>query len=223
MILLIIFLISPFAQAQSDCKQAFKTSPLATERLMEAISEKDNAKFEKALSEGADVQALDSVKETVIHVAARTNNIFALQVLKKLTEGINHQNILEQTPAHLAIKHFDNKFIQELARLNANFNIKDENGNTVFLEAVIFNNTGVLEILKNAGAHISDQNNQGDSAVHLAVRYNYLDSLKELIRLGAPIHLINQEGESPLQLASKKNANLEMITILKEHSEKEKI
>lgn len=76
----------------------------------------------------------DKTKQTLLHAAADSNNLQAIQTLISINIAQNQINSVDEynmTPMHLASIIFDKSCFELLLTLHPDFSIKDNDGNTV--------------------------------------------------------------------------------------------
>ena len=66
--------------------------------------------------------------------------------------------------------------MNELLRAGADVNIKDKEGNTALIKAVIFCKDAILDLLLDNKAEINSENNEGETALYLAVSRGHKES-----------------------------------------------
>ena len=69
--------------------------------------------------------------------------------------------------------------MNELLRAGADVNIKDKEGNTALIKAVIFCKEAIIDLLLENQAEINSQNNEGETALYLAVSRGHKESERQ--------------------------------------------
>lgn len=149
---------------------------------------------ELLIQNGADVNTKISrgVRNSLLHNAVEDRKPGLIQLLLKHNANINAQNLLGQTPLHIA------------ATLSARFvRIPYEQ----IMHYLIYTQKTNLAI----------KDNQGNTCLHLAT-CNY--GIHQLIQAGANINAVNNSGETPLHYyARNETVNIETIALFFKHNE----
>lgn len=108
--------------------------------------------------------------------------------------------------------------IRELLNAGANPNLRDKEGNTALMVAVLTNNLGIVrELLNQLSQRVESDPNlrgkDGDTPLIKAVLMSNLDIVQELLKYNANPNLRNKEGNTALILAIKEN-KLEIASLL---------
>lgn len=84
-----------------------------------------------------------------------------------------------------------------------NFDVTDENGNTLLIWAVVNKAPNLVEILLDKGANPNIQNAQKMTALHYAVTMGRVQIAKLLVENGADKEIKNIDEQTPIQCAHK--------------------
>lgn len=130
--------------------------------------------------------------EKNIHVAATKGNIKSLQydiyllpLLRDLQDDVGN------TPVHLASKNGEEKAINALKEMNADFNIFNNNGN---LPIHIVKNNASLDALISAGCYLGSINKNGQTIIETQSNPFNKDVIEGLFNRGVNILYPNQRG-----------------------------
>lgn len=80
-------------------------------------------------------------------------------------------------------------------------NIRNENGQSLLISAIIFNNYEIFDLLLDNFINVNIKDNFGLTAAHYAVINNHLGFLKTLIRSKADLDIVDNDGENVLYKA----------------------
>ncbi|PAA47570.1 hypothetical protein BOX15_Mlig004077g1 [Macrostomum lignano] len=116
---------------------------------------------------------------------------------------------------HLGIETSRSELITELLNRGASVNVKDEQGNTPLLSAVIFGRIDVArQILEKHPEAKNDVNNKGDTVLHVAAKENKLSTLSWLLTsFDFEKNVRNKQGQTALHIAASKG-NVKMYELL---------
>lgn len=102
---------------------------------------------------------------------------------------------------------------KRLIKNGANFDVKNDNGETPAYLAAGNSNLNLLKYLVDYGANINTNNKQGLSMLNNAIESRYTDIAKYLINNGINLENADAQGSTPLMSAISKN-NLEVVKLL---------
>jgi ankyrin repeat protein len=128
----------------------------------------------------------------------------------------NPQRTARQEMEHKGLSFSGDAFIDRVRRgdleavnlfLAAGMNpdVRDRNGATVLMNALIVNDIGIVETLLNKGADVNAQRENGSTALHFAAVLGNNQSARLLLKKGADVNARNREGETTLMHAKEKN------------------
>ena len=94
----------------------------------------------------------------------------------------------------------DNLMALALVRAGARLEVRDRQGRTPLLLAIVSNRTDIVPSLLEAGADIAAQDNAGRTPLHYAVARNNVDLINFLLEAGADPTAKDNEGQTPTDL-----------------------
>jgi uncharacterized protein len=101
-------------------------------------------------------------------------------------------------PMNLAVLAQNLEEVKSLLGKNENIEIKDKNGRTSLLNAVINDNLRIVKMILDHGANINVQDSLGYSALHYASQNQSIEMTKLLIEKGSMIDGLDAYGNTPL-------------------------
>ena len=149
--------------------------------------------------------------KTALHraILKGVNSQIFVELLK---HGSNMEinDINNESPLHLAFKHHNYEFVQELLKYGANPNHQTTNdgyGSTLLHEACEHGNLLLTKILLEHGADVNAADNHKQTPIHLAIIEGIfgeqeIEVIKELLRNGANVNLKDSDGFTPLHEAA---------------------
>ncbi|CAI5438286.1 unnamed protein product [Caenorhabditis angaria] len=151
------------------------------------------------------IKKSDSEGDTVLHIASKSSQSFALKLLLSVIpptqrqEIINLQNKHGLTALHCAIRAGDPDAVHYLLNHGALINIKDSHGNTcLHYLGDAYNESIFKEILeppRGQTCDLNQLNNEGFSPLHIAVRRLKLSLIDMLLEAGVLIDLLDREKQ----------------------------
>jgi len=90
----------------------------------------------------------------------------------------------------------------------ADIEIRDKDGNTAFMEAVIAGNPASVEQLAKLGADTNTRNFSGDTPLHISAAIERVDLSAQLLAWGGSIHARNAQDRTPFQIALNSSSRL---------------
>jgi len=104
--------------------------------------------------------------------------------------------------------------VTELIAQGVDINVKDPEGNSALMLALIIKQDDIFKYLLSKGAKINLQNNDGDTVIHLAIKNRDLYYIENLIKTGPEMNIRNNDGNTPLICAIKrKNYSIARLLI----------
>jgi cytohesin len=147
------------------------------------------------LDRGADVDAVDDNRSTLLQRVSGHGNVEVAQLLLERGANINVRNREGQTPLHRALVEITDEF------------------EDIFFEAI--------QLLLEHGADVDTLDNDHLTPLHLASQYGSVTATRLLLEHGANVHLQNNDGHTPYQVASA-NGHEEIARLLSEHFQSER-
>jgi ankyrin repeat protein len=90
----------------------------------------------------------------------------------------------------------------------AEIEIRDAEGNTAFMEAILAGNSPSMEQLAKRGADVKTRNFKGDTALHITASMDRTDLSTQLLAWGVSIHARNANDRTPFQNALNSSSRL---------------
>ena len=157
--------------------------------------------------------------------AAESNNLEKLKLAINSEENVDTQNHIGTT-ALICLSKSDStiniEMIDLLLNNNANPNLKDMNGNSALIYAILRGNFEIVKkLLENKNTNINITNINGYSALHLAVlnKSKHTSKFEVIINLliekGININMINNNGQTALHVAAHENNPYAIKILLK--------
>ena len=145
-------------------------------------------------------------KNTMLHIAAKTNFDNIIQFLIKLNANTNAENKKGETPIFNAVKHNKINTIESITQINnLSINHKNKNGQTPIFKAIEQGNSSILLYLFNKGAALIAVDNFGNNLVHHSIIHHPKhDIVKFLVLRGVSLNDENKKKQSALDLINKK-------------------
>lgn len=81
-------------------------------------------------------------------------------------------------------------------------NAKDDNGNTMLINAARYNHTAFAGALIEKGVDVNAMDDYGNTALHSAARANNLSMARLLLEKGAGVNAVDSSGKTPLLMAA---------------------
>ncbi|XP_048245472.1 uncharacterized protein LOC124115991 [Haliotis rufescens] len=167
---------------------------------------------------GADVNAVDTNRYTILHSHIIYSNLAVLNViLSRMTCPLpEYRDSSSETPLHIASANGDMECFTLLLKQYPHVNVRTTKGSTA-LHLAILSEIGKAEkvqTLIQAGTDITITDNDGNSPLHLAAVGNNIQIVKKLIDTGANVNQGNNDGNTPLHLALSTRSTKACVKIL---------
>ena len=184
--------------------------------------------LEELIIQGADVNAENNDKQTVLHLALVSNkpNIDLVKYLledKEIKQRLEAKDKFGFTALHLASFYGSLEILKELIKQGADINAKNNDEETILHLAARSKKPNidlVKYLLKNKDIKqkLEAKEKDGWAALHSAAFAGSLEILAELIKQGADINASNNDEETILHLAARaEKPNIELIKYLLEN------
>ncbi|XP_071096613.1 serine/threonine-protein phosphatase 6 regulatory ankyrin repeat subunit B-like [Haliotis cracherodii] len=169
---------------------------------------------------GADVNAVDTNRYTILHSHIIYSNLSVLNViLSRMTCPLpEYRDSSSETPLHIASANGDMECFTLLLKQYPHVNVRTTKGSTA-LHLAILSEIGKAEkvqTLIQAGTDVTITDNNGNTALHLAAVGNNVQIVKKLIDTGANVNQGNNDGNTPLHLALSTRSTKTCVKILLE-------
>lgn len=135
------------------------------------------------LKKGSDASLTDNAGNTLLHAVAATEQIEVMQHLLKsgqYTRYINALNKLGSGPIHSAASARQGAQVASLIKAGADKDMKDGNGNTALILAVMAQDEETVAVLLAAKASISKRNQNKQNALSVAEQLGYLKIAEQI-------------------------------------------
>lgn len=161
------------------------------------------------------IQLKDSFGASLLHIAAKNDNIILVQDLIDKGADINAETKTGYTPLHYAASKGHINVVKTLLDSNVNVNAINS-GMTPLHAAVTHGHLDIAEALLNKHANIIDSTTLDNStALHIAVYFGYTDIVKFLLGKGADVKIRTVADMTPLHIAVIKD-DINCVTTLLE-------
>jgi ankyrin repeat protein len=184
------------------------------------------AEADRALREGADVNATNSKGATPLHIAVACHFEDTARLLIEKGADTNIKDDKGITPLNIAAYFGDNGIADALLKAGASPDVPDENGTTPLFMAVGSGNKELTKVLLEAGADTKRTMLDGLALMHVVAFSGEMELAKMLVDKGATINPITQKqmddypaDSTPLDIAELRG-NAEVAAFIKEHGGK---
>ena len=202
----------------------------------------DNVVVFDAIKERCNLFAEDSNGNTLLHLAASSGDVLfyelvniGIDINKKnnnnctalvYSKGLNMFNEVEkmmnintlskEDAATILFNAIDENIVKEIIDKGyIEVNYLDEQGNNALVNAYVYGNTEVFNVLIDLGINVNNQNDTGDTVLHYCVEDNMLEYIQLLIENNANKRIENDKGLTPVDIANQFE-NKEALKILGE-------
>lgn len=203
----------------------------------------DNVVVFDAIKERCNLFAEDSNGNTLLHLAASSGDVelfdelvnIGIDINKKnnnnctalvYSKGLNMFNEVEkmmnintlskEDAATILFNAIDENIVKEIIDKGyIEVNYLDEQGNNALVNAYVYGNTEVFNVLIDLGINVNNQNDTGDTVLHYCVEDNMLEYIQLLIENNANKRIENDKGLTPVDIANQFE-NKEALKILGE-------
>ena len=185
-----------------------------------AVSQEEHIELSKLLVErGADVDALNSVKWTPLHIACHLGHLDTVKWLLASGASPNSQSEKSWTPLHLAVNHGHLKVAQKLLECNAEVHFRDHHGSSPLHYASQLGYSEVVQLLMDHNADAKVRDGDGDTPLHSAAFGGQLEVSRILLKFDVEVNSRNNKGSIPLHLASEgqSEGNPDVVRLLLDH------
>jgi len=176
-----------------------------------ASGQTDVAKF--LISKGADVNALNTVNQSILLYAAYFSNAEIIDTLIASGARLNDQDIFGRSALHYAARQRSVDALMSLIDHKAELDIRDSMGETPLHFAIRWGYDDIAEMLIDGGADLKITTEDGRSYLHMASIKGYADAVKLLIERGIQVNTLDNNGRTPSYYAAK-HGNQEVADML---------
>ncbi len=176
--------------------QSCATKPAKKESIADLI----RAGKTEELKERFDTESVNTADEdgnSLLHIAAASDNPVIVHFLLSMGADIEAQNVQGQTPLLLALNKKARNAVKALSEHNANIFAKDE-FNSFPLEYA--EKTNSFDLLIN-GQTVLQRDSEGNTALHYATDKLNMGMVRSVLALGKPKTVKNNTGKTPLMIA----------------------
>ena len=180
-----------------------------------ASAGRQNDIAEFLISRDADVNALNSVNQSVLLYAAYFDNAVITENLIDKGARLNDQDIFGRAPIHYAARQHSIGALLPLIENGAEVDIRDSIGETPMHFAIRWGYDDVVEMLIDGGGDLNKVTDDGKTYLHMASIKGFTAVADLLIEKGVDHSAKDSEGNTPLYYAAK-HGNKEIATLLVE-------
>ncbi|MDH4210229.1 MAG: ankyrin repeat domain-containing protein [candidate division WOR-3 bacterium] len=173
------------------------------------------------ISEKADVNALNTVNQSVLLYAAYFGNAEITEMLIADGARLNDQDIFGRSPLHYAARQRSVDALMSLIDNKANLDIRDSIGETPLHFAIRWGYDDIAAMLIDGGADLGITTDDGKSYLHMASIKGYTDVVDLLLKHGVQVNVQDNDGKTPLYYAAK-HGNKKVADVLSAHGAKAK-
>ena len=176
-----------------------------------ASGQTEVAKF--LVSEGANVNALNNVNQSVLLYAAYFGNAEILDTLIASGARLNDQDIFGRSPLHYATRQRSVDVLMSLINNKVELDIRDSIGETPLHFAIRWGYDDIVEMLIDGGADLKRTTEDGKSYLHMASIKGYSDVTRILLNQGMRVNALDNNDRTPSYYAAK-HGNKEVANLL---------
>lgn len=192
---------------------AREISPEKNDELLQAAFDDDYNKLQKALDEGADIDAKMSYsEETALHLACRFSHSQIVKLLLEQGADIAARDNDQWTPLYAATC-WGNADIADILLSHSilpEIDAQTSSGRTPLMEALFDNNTKMVDTFLRQDASINISDSHNSTPLTLACEASTADIVLTLLQKGADLNAQDNDGDTPLILASR-YGDIEMV------------
>lgn len=165
----------------------------------------------------------------LLYNSIASNNLTLGTFLLDRVSSIDCEEAGKMTPLMVSAQHKNIEFSKLLVERGANYNLKDENGQTPIIHSLIYNEKhkdyGRLAryFARLPGIDVAAKSTEGETVLHLALPYNtpelFTVLLEAYIRQGLSIYEPGYAGRTVLHAAIESDKHLIIPEILKYHTD----
>ncbi|EXA40276.1 hypothetical protein FOVG_09172 [Fusarium oxysporum f. sp. pisi HDV247] len=153
------------------------------------------------LDRRADLRALDTYGNSVLHHAVNTEKSSVIKLLLDSGSDVNRQNAQGRTPLHLAIVGDHSSAVKALLERCSRTDIADNLGRRALHEAVLSGNKACTQLLLKHRVAVDARDNDGQTALVYAIQGRHGSLLKLLLEGGTDINAMDKYGFTMIMVA----------------------
>ena len=188
--------------------------------LNEAVRLNDIVLVKSLIDGGADVNELDSLGETPLHVAAMRGYRGIASLLLENGANLNAGDVRGLTPVHMAAWRGNRDMVDLLLNHGADMNARDKDGLTPMHTAALDGRKEIVALLIGNGADVNVKSNKSLTPLHVAALSGNRETVALLIEKGADVNARSEDGLTPLDIAIQQD-HQEVALLLKGHQSQE--
>jgi ankyrin repeat protein/L-ascorbate metabolism protein UlaG (beta-lactamase superfamily) len=178
-----------------------------------AAAGRQNEIAEFLISQDADVNALNTVNQSILLYAAYFDNAVVAEDIIEKGARLNEQDIIGRAPLHYAARQHSLGALLPLIEHGAEIDIRDSIGETPMHFAIRWGYDDIAEMLLEGGAKMGITTEDGKTYLHFACIKGYTAVADLLINEGIEINTKDAGGKTPLYYAAK-YGNREIASLL---------
>jgi ankyrin repeat protein len=188
--------------------------------LDEAVRLNDIVLVKALIDAGADVNAIDELGETPLHVAVVRGYREVASLLIEKGADVNAGDVRGLTPVHAAAWRGYRDSVDLLITKGADINARDKDGLTPLHTAALAGRKETVAQLIEKGADVNAKNKDAVTPLHAAALAGDRETVALLINKGADVNVRSKDGLTPLQMASQQE-HWEVVELLRKHQTRE--
>ncbi|KAI1037941.1 hypothetical protein LB505_001586 [Fusarium chuoi] len=169
--------------------------------LFSAVFRGSSSAVKLLLDRRADLRALDTYGNSVLHHAVNTAKSSVIKLLLDSGSDVNRQNAQGRTPLHLAIVGDHSSAVKALLERRSRTDIADNLGRRALHEAVLSGNKTCTQLLLKHRVAIDARDNDGQTALVYAIQGRHGSLLKLLLEGGTDINAMDKYGFTMIMVA----------------------
>jgi ankyrin repeat protein len=176
----------------------------ASDRLVEAVAQRDNDAAWSLIKQHVDVNARQADGTTALHWATHWDDVAMVEALIRSGADVNVVNELGVAPLSLACINRNNVLVKRLIEAGANPNARLPSGESALMTAA---RTGGVDVVETLLAHHAEVNTteriKGQTALMWAASEGHTAVVDVLLRHGADVRARSALGSTPLLFAAR--------------------
>ncbi|KAF5601890.1 ankyrin 3 [Fusarium pseudocircinatum] len=169
--------------------------------LFSAVFRGSSSAVKILLDSRADLRALDTYGNSVLHHAVKTEKSSVIKLLLDSGSDINGQNAQGRTPLHIAIVGDHSSVVKALLERRSRTDIADKLGRRALHEAVLSGNKACTQLLLKHRVAVDARDNDGQTALVYAIQGRHGSLLKLLLEGGTDINAMDKYGFTMIMVA----------------------